>query len=91
MPLSLSFHFLVGYGQTGVEMYCGAVEFVCLPSMVRHVPVLLDECMDHLDPASGGSFADLTFGGGGHSREILKANSGNTLVSFDCDPDAVLR
>ena len=91
MPLSLSFHFLGDYGQTGVEMYCGAVEFVCLPSMVRHVPVLLDECMDHLDPASGGSFADLTFGGGGHSREILKANSENTLVSFDCDPDAVLR
>ena len=54
--------------------------------MVRHVPVLLDECMD-LDPADGGSFADLTFSGG-HSREILKANSENTLVAFDCDPDA---
>lgn len=72
-------------------MYCGSVEFVCLPSMVRHVPVLLDECMTHLNPASGGSYADLTFGGGGHSREILDANSENTLVSFDCDPDAIPR
>ena len=72
-------------------MYCGAVEFVCLPSMVRHVPVLLDECMDYLGPTDGGSFADLTFGGGGHSREILKANSENTLVAFDCDPDAGMR
>jgi 16S rRNA (cytosine1402-N4)-methyltransferase len=69
-------------------MYCGSVEFVCLPSMVGHVPVLLEECMDHLDPGEGGSFADLTFGGGGHSRAILKANQANTLVAFDCDPDA---
>jgi 16S rRNA (cytosine1402-N4)-methyltransferase len=72
-------------------MYCGSVEFVCLPSMVGHVPVLLEECMDHLDPASGGSYADLTFGGGGHSREILKANEANTLTAFDCDPDAEVR
>ena len=34
-------------------MYCGSVEFVCLPSMVGHVPVLLDECMDYLDPGKG--------------------------------------
>jgi 16S rRNA (cytosine1402-N4)-methyltransferase len=72
-------------------MYCGSVEFVCLPSMVGHVPVLLEECMDHLDPGKGGSFADLTFGGGGHSREILKANDANTLIAFDCDPDAEAR
>ena len=71
-------------------MYCGSVEFVCLPSMVGHVPVLLDECMDYLDPGKGGNFADLTFGGGGHSRAILKANEANTLLAFDCDPDASL-
>ena len=72
-------------------MYCGSVEFVCLPSMVGHVPVLLDECMDYLDPGKGGNFADLTFGGGGHSRAILEANEANTLLAFDCDPDAGTR
>ncbi len=72
-------------------MYCGSVEFVCLPSMVGHVPVLLDECMDYLNPGKGGSFADLTFGGGGHSRAILEANEANTLIAFDCDPDAGVR
>ena len=72
-------------------MYCGSVEFVCLPSMVGHVPVLLDECMDYLDPGKGGNFADLTFGGGGHSRAILEANEANTLLAFDCDPDAGAR
>ena len=41
-------------------MYCGTVEFVCAPSAVRHIPVLLDECMAHLGPEKGGSFADLT-------------------------------
>ena len=46
-------------------MYCGAVEFVCAPAAVRHVPVLLEECLSFLSPHAGGSFADLTFGGGG--------------------------
>ena len=72
-------------------MYCGSVEFVCLPSMVGHVPVLLDECMDYINPGKGGNFADLTFGGGGHSRAILEANEANTLLAFDCDPDAGTR
>jgi hypothetical protein len=34
-------------------MYCGSVEFVCSPSMVKHVPVLLDESLAFLDPKSG--------------------------------------
>ena len=72
-------------------MYCGAVEFVCSPAAVRHVPVLLDECMAFLKPSTGGDFADLTFGGGGHSRAILSANSSNSLLAMDCDPDATTR
>ena len=55
-------------------MYCGAVEFVCSPTAVKHIPVLLDECLAALEPGQGGSFADLTFGGGGHSRAILEAS-----------------
>lgn len=72
-------------------MYCGAVEFVCSPSAVSHIPVLLDECMGYLGPCSGGSFADLTFGGGGHSRKILEASPLSRLLSMDCDPDASTR
>ena len=72
-------------------MYCGAVEFVCTPSMVKHVPVLLEESLSFLNVENGGRFADLTYGGGGHSDAILAANSENELVSFDCDPDAVGR
>ena len=72
-------------------MYCGAVEFVCMPSMVRHVPVLLEESLTFLEPEKGGRFADLTYGGGGHSDAILSASDEVELVSFDCDPDAQLR
>ena len=72
-------------------MYCGAVEFFCAPSSVRHIPVLLDECMAFLKPEEGGDYADLTFGGGGHSRALLSANPANTLLAMDCDPDALLR
>ncbi len=69
-------------------MYCGAVEFVCSPSMIKHVPVLLEESLSYLGVEDGGRYADLTYGGGGHSGAILAANSKNELVSFDCDPDA---
>lgn len=72
-------------------MYCGAVEFVCSPSAVSHIPVLLDECMEFLAPTQGGHFADLTFGGGGHSRAILELNPESTLMAMDCDPDATDR
>ena len=75
-------------GNWGKLMYCGAVEFVCSPSAVSHIPVLLDECMGHLNPYAGGFFADLTFGGGGHSGKILEANAGSRLLAMDCDPDA---
>ena len=69
-------------------MYCGAVEFVCSPSMVKHIPVLLDESVGFLGAAEAGRYADLTYGGGGHTNAILGANGANELVSFDCDPDA---
>ena len=61
---------------------------MCAPDAVRHIPVLVEECMGFLEPVKGGVFADLTFGGGGHSREILSANILNQLMAMDCDPDA---
>ena len=55
-----------------------------------HVPVLLQETVDGLDVKSGGIYADLTFGGGGHSREILRCLNGTGhLYSFDQDEDAM--
>ena len=55
-----------------------------------HVPVLLKETVDGLDVQPGGIYADLTFGGGGHSREILRRLQGTGhLYSFDQDLDAL--
>lgn len=55
-----------------------------------HVPVLLKETVDGLDIQPGGIYADLTFGGGGHSREILRRLQGTGhLYSFDQDLDAL--
>ena len=54
-----------------------------------HVPVLLKETVDGLDIKPGGIYVDLTFGGGGHSREILRRLHGTGhLYSFDQDQDA---
>lgn len=53
-----------------------------------HVPVLLKETVDGLDIKPGGIYVDLTFGGGGHSREILRRLQGTGhLYSFDQDQD----
>ena len=56
-----------------------------------HVPVLLKETVDGLDIQPGGIYIDLTFGGGGHSKEILRRLNGTGhLYSFDQDEDALL-
>lgn len=54
-----------------------------------HIPVLLRESVDGLGIKPGGIYVDVTFGGGGHSREILSCIAGNGhLYSFDQDADA---
>ena len=56
---------------------------------VYHVPVLLMETVDALNIQPNGVYVDCTFGGGGHSREILKRlGKDGILVAFDQDPDA---
>ena len=54
-----------------------------------HVPVLLQESVDGLDIKPDGIYVDVTFGGGGHSREILsRIGKNGHLYSFDQDEDA---
>lgn len=54
-----------------------------------HVPVLLKESIDGLDIQPDGTYIDATFGGGGHSREILRRlGPGGHLYGFDQDADA---
>ncbi len=55
-----------------------------------HVPVLLDESVSGLDIRPGGLYLDLTFGGGGHSGEILRRmDADGCLMGFDQDEDAL--
>lgn len=54
-----------------------------------HIPVLLQECVSGLNLRPGGNYVDVTFGGGGHSREILsRLDESSHLYSFDQDADA---
>ena len=54
-----------------------------------HVPVLLQESIDGMNLQPGGIYVDVTFGGGGHSKEILRqGDSTIRLLSFDQDQDA---
>ena len=57
-----------------------------------HKPVLLKESVDALISSPDGKYADATFGGGGHSREILsRLSDKGRLIAFDRDADAVKR
>lgn len=55
-----------------------------------HIPVMLEECIEGLNIKSNGIYLDLTYGGGGHSKEIIKhlAPEGH-LYGFDQDLDAM--
>ncbi len=55
-----------------------------------HNPVLLKESVDGLNIKPGGIYVDVTFGGGGHSREIMRRLGPNgKLIAFDQDQDAL--
>lgn len=54
-----------------------------------HIPVLMKDSVDGLNIGSAGIYVDVTFGGGGHSREILsRLDADGHLYSFDLDADA---
>lgn len=53
-----------------------------------HVPVMLQACMDGLVLKPNGIYVDVTFGGGGHSKEIIKHLKKGKLYGFDQDEDA---
>jgi 16S rRNA (cytosine1402-N4)-methyltransferase len=58
--------------------------------MVYHIPTLLRESIDGLNIQPEGIYVDVTFGGGGHSMEILKRLKNGKLIAFDQDEDAVI-
>ena len=56
--------------------------------MTYHNPVLLSESINGLNIKPNGVYVDVTFGGGGHSKEIIKKIKDGFLFSFDQDEDA---
>jgi 16S rRNA (cytosine1402-N4)-methyltransferase len=57
------------------------------PAAPGHVPVLLHEAMDALDPREGGVYVDGTFGAGGYTRALL--DRGARVIALDRDPSAI--
>lgn len=63
---------------------------MALDASVYHIPVLLQESVELMQITPDGTYCDLTFGGGGHSRHILsKLGEGGRLFSFDQDRDTL--
>lgn len=56
---------------------------------IYHIPVLLQPSVDGLNIKPNGVYVDVTFGGGGHSREILNRLTSGRLIGFDQDQDAL--
>ena len=57
--------------------------------MEYHQPVLLHETVDGLNIDPNGVYVDVTFGGGGHSKEIFQKLENGKLFAFDQDADAL--
>jgi 16S rRNA (cytosine1402-N4)-methyltransferase len=58
--------------------------------VTQHIPVLLDEVIEQLDPRPGDNFIDGTLGGGGHAEAILmRIGAGGSLIAADRDGDAI--
>ena len=58
--------------------------------MHTHIPVLLQEVMEYLNPQPGGRFIDATFGAGGHTRELLERTApGGRILAIDQDETAI--
>lgn len=57
--------------------------------MMYHQPVLLNESIEGLGIRPGGTYVDVTFGGGGHSKAILEKLTTGRLIAFDQDQDAI--
>lgn len=58
-----------------------------LQKSTYHVPVMLRECLQWLQPRADGLYVDGTLGGGGHTAELLK--SGARVIAFDADEEAI--
>lgn len=56
-----------------------------------HEPVLLGPVVSFLADGRSGLFLDATFGGGGHTRALLEADAGNSVIALDTDPEAIER
>ena len=55
-----------------------------------HTPVMLDESISALVTNPSGTYADVTFGGGGHTAELLsRLNEDGHVIAFDRDSDAI--
>lgn len=53
-----------------------------------HIPVMAREVLQNLQPRANGIYVDMTFGAGGHTRQILEAAPGARVIALDRDEDA---
>ena len=54
-----------------------------------HIPVLVNEVLEYLNPQPGQVYVDATFGGGGHTRAILEAEPTCSVIAMDWDLQAL--
>ncbi|XP_023211446.1 putative methyltransferase-like protein 15P1 [Centruroides sculpturatus] len=76
-----------GISRVSLVRNCSTVE-KCKPEKMLHVPVMSREVIEFLDPEEGQTYIDMTFGAGGHSKQILDCGKNIKLFALDRDPTA---
>lgn len=70
------------------KMETNAASFPSTDTVEPHIPVMLNEVLEHLNLKRNNMFLDMTFGAGGHSKALLNKNQDLKIVALDRDPEA---
>ena len=81
--------YIITHVRQGIFEKCNTPNHYDMEATVYHIPALLNECMQGLAVKPDGTYVDVTFGGGGHSRAIMQLlGPDGHLYAFDQDMDA---
>lgn len=86
----LSYRNLFRCPKVAARIYSSQTDYATEHNETSHIPVMANEVLNSLEPKENQILIDMTFGSGGHSRQILKSSKNIQIIALDRDPDAMI-